>query len=113
MRQWRTLMRMLFIETSLFTRLLGRLMSDEEYSRFQVTLASAPEAGEVIEGTGGLRKIRIALPGRGKRGGARVIYYYFSSDSKIVLLLVYPKNVQGNLTQSQKKALRAVIENWK
>lgn len=104
---------MLFIETSMFTRLLAGLMSDEEYSRFQVELARAPTSGDVIEGTGGLRKVRVALPGRGKRGGARVIYYYFSSDSKIVLLLVYSKNVQGNLTQSQKNALRAVIENWK
>lgn len=88
-------------------------MDDEDYGQFQQELANAPESGVIIEGTGGLRKIRVALAGRGKSGGARVIYYYFSSASQIVLLLAYPKNVQDNLTAAQKKALRAVIENWK
>lgn len=104
---------MIFIETPAFTRLITELMEDEDYGQFQQELARAPESGDVIEGTGGLRKIRVALPGRGKSGGARVIYYYFSSASQIVLMFAYPKNVQDNLTPAQKKALRAVIENWK
>lgn len=104
---------MIFIETLAFTRLITELMKDEDYGQFQRELAWAPESGDVIEGTGGLRKIRVALPGRGKSGGARVIYYYFSSASQIVLMFAYPKNVQDNLTPAQKKALRAVIENWK
>lgn len=105
--------RMIFIETPTFTRLIQELMDDEDYARFQTELAGAPESGDVIEGTGGLRKIRVALPGRGKRSGARVIYYYLSSASQIVLLLAYPKNAQDNLTSTQKKGLRAIIENWK
>lgn len=87
-------------------------MADEEYAEFQRSLALAPESGDMIEGTGGLRKIRVGMPGRGKRGGARVIYYYFSSASQIVMLLVYPKNVLDTLNAGQKKALRAIIENW-
>lgn len=104
---------MIFIETPTFTRLIKELIPDKGYSHFQHALAQAPESGDLIEGTGGLRKVRIALPGRGKRGGARVIYYYFASASQIVLLLVYPKSTQDNLTADQKKALRTIIENWK
>jgi len=104
---------MIFIETPTFTRLIKELMTDTQYSGFQHTLAQAPESGDLIEGTGGLRKIRVALPGRGKRSGARVIYYHFVSASQIVLLLAYPKNEQDNLTAEQKKALRSIIENWK
>ncbi|MBD8637207.1 type II toxin-antitoxin system RelE/ParE family toxin [Stenotrophomonas sp. CFBP 13725] len=104
---------MIFIETPTFTRLIKGLLPDEDYSHFQHALAQAPESGDLIEGTGGLRKIRIPLPGRGKRGGARVIYYYFASASHIILLLAYPKSTQDNLTADQKKALRAIIGNWK
>jgi hypothetical protein len=87
-------------------------MSDEDYAKLQEQLASDPEAGVLIEGTGGLRKIRVALPGRGKSGGARVIYYYFTSASQIAMVLAYPKNVQDNLTAAQKKSLKAIIDNW-
>ncbi len=104
---------MIFVETPTFTRLITALMSDEDYGAFQTGLAANPEAGDLIEGTGGLRKIRAALPGRGKRGGARIIYYYFVTASQIVLLLAYPKNDQDDLTADQKKALRNIIENWK
>lgn len=103
---------MVFIETPAFTRLIKALMADEDYADFQRVLASAPDAGDLIEGTGGLRKIRVGMAARGKRGGARVIYYYFSSASQIVMLLAYPKNVQDTLSVGQKKALRAIIENW-
>lgn len=104
---------MLFIETPTFTRVITRLMPDDDYARFQLELALSPSAGDVIEGTGGLRKIRLAVPGRGKRGGARAIYYYIASASRIILLLAYPKNVQDSLTADQKNALRSIIENWK
>ena len=104
---------MVFIETPAFTRLIKTLMADEDYGRAQRMLAAAPEIGDVIEGTGGLRKVRIALPGRGKRGGARFIYYYITCASQIVLLLAYPKNVQDDLSAEQKKALRHIIEHWK
>ncbi|MCY1304939.1 Toxin HigB-2 [compost metagenome] len=72
-----------------------------------------PKAGDLIQGTGGLRKIRIAAKGHGKRGGARVIYYHFVSASQIAFLLAYPKGEQEDLTSDQKKVLRQVIEKWR
>ena len=66
---------MIFVETHVFTERVKELLDDETYAGFQAYLAEYPQAGDVIEGTGGLRKIRVAAKGRGKRGGARVIYY--------------------------------------
>lgn len=85
---------MIFIETSAFTRRAKDLIDDEAYISFQNALILNPSAGDVIEDTGGIRKIRIAAKGHGKRGGARVIYYHFVSISQIVLLMIYPKNEQ-------------------
>jgi hypothetical protein len=104
---------MIFIETAIFTRQIKELVSDDEYAAFQSELASDPEAGDVIQGTGGLRKIRVAAKGHGKRGGARVIYYYFVSDSQIALLLAYAKNESEDLTAAQKRALKQIIEQWR
>lgn len=104
---------MIFIETPVFTRQITALVDDDDYADFQRELAKDPEAGDVIPGTGGLRKIRMAAKGHGKRGGARVIYYYFTSDAHIALLLAYAKNEAVDLTASQKKALKQVIERWK
>jgi mRNA-degrading endonuclease RelE of RelBE toxin-antitoxin system len=67
---------MLFIESPIFTEDVRELLSDEEYSALQQFLAVQPDAGDMISGTGGLRKVRWSTPGRGKRGGARVIYYH-------------------------------------
>ena len=64
-------------------------------------------------GARGLRKIRVAAKGHGKRGGARVIYYYFMSESRIGMLLAYPKNVQDDLSSEQKKMLTKIIERWR
>jgi hypothetical protein len=66
---------MLFIETPVFTRQIKALVDDDAYGELQRLLGAHPEIGDLIEDTGGLRKVRMALPGRGKRGGARVIYY--------------------------------------
>lgn len=104
---------MIFIETTAFSRAIMDLLQDDDYARFQLELAASPTAGKGIEGTGGLRKVRVAVPGRGKRGGARVIYYYLAPSSRIILLLVYPKNDQDTLTHAQKAALRSIIENWR
>jgi len=76
---------MIFIETSVFTRQVLELLTDEEYAGFQSELAANPLAGDVIEGTGGLRKVRVAAKGRGKRGGARVIYYHVSSAAQSIV----------------------------
>ena len=103
---------MIFMETTVFTRQITELLDDESYGQFQRDLAENPEAGDLIPGTGGLRKIRIPAKGRGKRGGGRIIYYFFVSTSRIALLLAYPKNAQGDLTAAQKKILIKVIETW-
>ena len=79
----------------------------------QRELADDPERGDLIARSGGLRKIRMPLPGRGKRGGARVIYYWVSQQSQIYLLLAYAKNAQDDLTPAQLKTLRQLLEEWK
>lgn len=104
---------MIFVETPLFTSQIKLLLNDDDYGVFQRALAENPQAGDVIPGTGGLRKIRVAAKGHGKSGGARVIYYHFASASRIGLLFVYPKNEQVSLTPAQKLALRKIIEQWR
>lgn len=101
---------MVIIETPIFTKQLSSTLSDEDYRLFQATLLDRPAAGKVIPGGGGLRKIRWALEGRGKSGGVRVIYYWFTARGTILLLFMYPKNVQDNLTQDQLKQLKKIIE---
>ena len=103
---------MIFIETQIFTEDVLELLSDEEYAEFQKYLANNPMAGDVIQQTGGLRKIRWAAGGKGKRGGVRVIYYHVTVDSQIRLLLIYKKGVQDDLTDEQKKVLRHINERW-
>ena len=88
-------------------------MDDDAHIALQKMLVLNPSMGDVIEGTGGIRKIRIAAKGHGKRGGARVIYYHFVSDAVIALLMIYPKNEQQDLTADERRALKAVIEHWR
>jgi mRNA-degrading endonuclease RelE of RelBE toxin-antitoxin system len=101
---------MVIIETPIFTRQLLSALSDEEYRLFQANLLERPDAGKVIPGSGGLRKVRWGLEGRGKSGGVRVIYYLFTARETILLLLIYPKNVQENLAKEQLRQLKRVIE---
>ena len=101
---------MTIIETHIFTRQLKTLLPDDEYRKLQIELVSRPDAGVVIPGSGGLRKFRWAGSGRGKRGGIRVIYYWFSQKDIILLLCMYPKSGQDDLTRKQLKILRDIIE---
>ncbi|MDD2105230.1 type II toxin-antitoxin system RelE/ParE family toxin [Pseudomonas asiatica] len=104
---------MLFTETTLFTKRVRELLDDDTYRLLQVRLMASPEAGDLIEGTGGLRKIRVPANGHGKRGGARVIYYHFISRSQIAMLYIYGKNEQPDLSSEQRKALKSIIEYWR
>jgi mRNA-degrading endonuclease RelE of RelBE toxin-antitoxin system len=101
---------MVIIETPIFTKQLVSTLSDEEYRLFQTALLERPDTGKIIPGSGGLRKLRWSAEGRGKRGGARIIYYWFTSQGTILLLFMYPKNVQENLTPGQLKQLKKIIE---
>lgn len=100
---------MQFIETPIFTKQIIELLGDTDYRRFQMILTLNPEAGDVIRGGGGLRKIRWSAQGRGKRGGIRVIYYILQEDG-IYLLFAYPKNKQEDLSNEQLRVLRALIK---
>ena len=99
---------MIFIETSIFTRQVQELLTDDEYRELQKALVIRPGAGSLIVGSGGLRKIRWAKQGRGKRGGVRVIYYWAVSQEQILMLFMYPKGERDDLTPAQVKLLRQI-----
>lgn len=99
-----------FLETRMFTRAVETLWSDEEYRGLQSHLILHPDAGDVIPGSGGIRKLRWAAPGRGKRGGVRVIYYWQTAEGICFMLLAYAKNEQTDLTPEQAKLLRRVVK---
>lgn len=98
------------IETSVFTRHITELLSDEEYRQFQTGLAANPAMGSVIRGGGGIRKVRVAVGSKGKSGGARVIYYWAVRKNVILLLYVFPKNVASNLTAKQAAQLAKIVK---
>ena len=100
-----------FIETRLFTRLVGEYLTDEEYLKLQAALAKDPEAGTVIPESGGIRKLRWGLPGRGKRGGLRVIYYLRDRKGIIWMLTLYPKNVAENIPAHVLRQIREEMED--
>jgi hypothetical protein len=100
-----------FIETSIFTREIQRLLPDESYRMLQSVLMLRPDAGSVIRGTGGLRKIRWNLPGSGKRGALRVIYFWSPPDT-IFMLFPYRKTDQEDLTPEQLKLLRKIVKEF-
>lgn len=102
--------RIVFKETSIFSRQALELLPDDELNALQWVLMANPENGDIIRGSGGLRKLRWAGSGRGKRGGLRIIYYWHASGSVILLLLAYPKNEQENLSPTQLKLLKTIIE---
>jgi len=101
---------MVIIETSIFTKRIKELMKDEEYQELQNTLVAYPESGKLIQGSGGLRKIRWGIASKGKRGGVRVIYYFANSKNQVFMLMVYAKNERSDLTKEQLSLLKKVVE---
>jgi hypothetical protein len=101
-----------FVEAPAFTKFVRNYLEDDDYSALQRYLEQNPQAGDLIPGTGGLRKLRWRDRNRGKgtRGGLRVIYYYFLSDVQIWLLTIYDKSEAVDLTAAEKKLLRQAIE---
>ena len=99
-----------FIETALFEKSKEGIFDDDELQELQLTLLESPDKGDVITKGKGLRKIRWSAGGKGKRGGARVIYYWINADNVIYLLLAYRKNKQENLTSQQLKILTDLIK---
>jgi mRNA-degrading endonuclease RelE of RelBE toxin-antitoxin system len=100
-----------FVETELFTRLVQEYLTDDEYGRLQALLMEQPETGPVVPGSGGVRKLRWAAPGRGKRGGYRVIYYVKVEQGVIWMLTIYPKNVRENLPAHVLRQIRKEVED--
>jgi hypothetical protein len=101
-----------FRETDLFTGQVTTLLSDQEYAELQGVLVVNPEAGDLIKQTGGLRKLRWSHPrrGKGKRGGIRVIYYWYASKAIIYMLLAYSKQEQDDLSSAQVKLLARIVK---
>lgn len=99
-----------FIETRLFTKLVEDYLSDEEYRQVQLELIKNPKLGPVVSGSGGVRKLRWRAPGRGKRGGYRIIYFIYRPQEVIWMLTIYPKNVRDSIPGPVLKQIRQEIE---
>lgn len=102
---------MIFIETSRFTKLLSGYLSDDEYRVLQWHLQQKPDSGDLIRGTGGVRKIRWAPEGKGKSGGVRVIYYWKKSDFEIWMLTLYSKSGRKSIPGHILKKIAEAINN--
>lgn len=99
-----------FIEVPMFTRKWKELgLTDEDLRSLENILLENPKSGDAIQGTGGLRKIRIPIEGRGKRGGGRVIYVDIELKERIYFINVYAKNEKDDLTDDERKAFKAVV----
>jgi len=101
------------IETPMYLRDAGKLMTQNERDELAFYLACSPEAGDVIPETGGVRKVRWGVKGKGKRGGARVVYYFHDLLNPLVLLAAYAKNEKSDLTPAEKKEMRQAAETIK
>ena len=103
---------MVFEEFAPFTRRVMDLLDEEDLARVQGLLLVRPDAGKIIPKSGGLRKLRVAAKGHGKRGGARMIYYWVVAHDRILMLDIYAKNEQEDLSAGELKLLRTLIEDY-
>ncbi len=104
---------MIFIESKVFEKLREKYLDDESYRALQNFLVEQPLTGDVIQGTGGLRKLRWSAKGKGKRAGVRTIYLYLTEKSHIHFLTLYAKNEVSDLTTDEKKILKRIVEELK
>jgi mRNA-degrading endonuclease RelE of RelBE toxin-antitoxin system len=105
-------MKAVFIESAIFAKYRAELLDDDSYREFQAYLMDNPTAGDPIQGTGGLRKIRWSSNGKGKRGGVMVIYYYFNELSRIYLATLYQKGDVNDLTKHEYHVIGQIMESW-
>jgi mRNA-degrading endonuclease RelE of RelBE toxin-antitoxin system len=101
------------VEFPEFQKKAASLLSEKELLELKTFLASNPESGDLIQGTGGVRKLRWASQGQGKRGGNRIIYYFQDLRFPIFLLTLFAKNLKADLTQAHRNELRTLIESIK
>lgn len=99
-----------FVETKLFTHLVQSYLTDDEYAALQNAIVANPEAGDVIRGSGGVRKLRWGLPGRGTRGGVRVIYYLRLGQGQVWMLTMYAKNEAASISGPVLKKIKEELD---
>jgi len=100
-----------FIETPLFSKVMERYLSDDDYGELQDYLNENPDAGDVIRASGGVRKLRWAAKGQGKRGGVRIIYYLKLANEQVWMLTMYSKNVKTTIPANILKQIKETIDN--
>jgi hypothetical protein len=100
---------MVIIETSIFTKQINSLLKDDEYRALQNHIVEVPNSGDIIKGSGGIRKLRWQSSGHGKRGGARIIYFWATSEEQIFMLYAYPKKDMSDLSKDQLSILKKVV----
>lgn len=100
-----------FIESSIFTKLVHDYLSEEDYTAFQQFLLEHPDAGDVVRGSGGVRKVRWARAGAGKSGGVRVCYYTRNQRGQILLLVIYAKSVRASIPGALLKQIKEVLDH--
>lgn len=97
------------IQTTIFQKIIGNFINDEEYRHLEATVVQHPEKGDIIPGSGGIRKLRWKRPGTGKQGGLRIIYYWITEDYQILMLYAYSKNQHEDLSKDQIKDLKYLV----
>jgi mRNA-degrading endonuclease RelE of RelBE toxin-antitoxin system len=101
---------MRIIETPIFTKRVQEILTEDEYRLFQFKLIENPEAGNIIPGSAGIRKIRWTGAGRGKRGGSRILYYWQNKQNTILMLFIFNKNEKADLSKDQLKKFKSIVE---